>query len=185
VSDTPKRTALLIIDVQAGIFDGSSDLDTPVLERIRALLGAAHAAGTPVIYVQHDGPDGDPLAPEEPGWMIHPAVAQGASELVVRKRASDAFYKTSLNRELQARGITHLVVAGANTEFCVDTTCRAALSRGYEVLLAADAHLPGECERAAAEATIAHHNAVLAYLPHPDHRILVQPVEAIAFAPAS
>ena len=40
---------------------------------------------------------------------------------------------------LQARGITHLVIAGVTTEVCVQTTMREANDRGYDCLLVEDA----------------------------------------------
>jgi len=97
----------------------------------------------------------------------------------VDKWTPDAFHQTNLAGVLAARGIDRLVLAGMQTEYCIDTTCRRACSQGYQVVLAADAHstypdvLP-------AEQTIAHHNATLAAFAD------VQPAAGIAFdtAPA-
>ncbi|WP_425341255.1 isochorismatase family protein [Brevibacillus borstelensis] len=49
-------------------------------------------------------------------------------DVVIAKQATDAFYQTPLKEEWKKRGITHLVIAGARTEYCVDTTCRSAIS---------------------------------------------------------
>ncbi len=174
-------TALVIIDVQAGMMEELGPSQVPALERIRSLLDRARAAGTPVVYVQHDGPSGDSLAPGSPGWPIHPAIAPREGEPVVRKRAADSFYQTRLREELEALGVTHLVVAGAQTELCVDTTCRRALSEGYDVTLAADAHMTFDGEDRTAAQIIAYHNAVLGGLPHPDHEVTVRRVDEIAF----
>lgn len=93
-----------------------------MLERIAFLAAAARAAGVPVVYVQADdaGEEGS-----EP-WQIHPAIAPAPGETVIRKRACDAFYGTNLHEHLQALKIDHLVVAGAKTEYCVDSVCRRA-----------------------------------------------------------
>jgi hypothetical protein len=128
-------TALLIIDVQMGLFDDADTRDRAVLERIATLLERARATRTPVIFVQHDGGPGHPLEAGTPGWRIHPAVTPLDEEPIVRKRASDSFYKTRLQHALDARGIMRLVVVGAMTEYCVDTTCRRALSQGYDVTI--------------------------------------------------
>jgi len=84
-----------------------------VLERIAGLIERARAAGTPVVYVQ-DKDVGGVGAPE---WQIHPAVAPIPGELIVRKAWSDSFYETELHAELQARGITQLVIAGMKTNY--------------------------------------------------------------------
>ena len=48
--------------------------------------------------------------------------------------------QTGLQSEFDGLGVERLVMCGLQTEFCVDATCRAAFSRGFEVVLAADAH---------------------------------------------
>lgn len=64
------------------------------------------------------------------------------------------------------------------SEYCVDTTCRSALSRDFDVTLASDAHTTGG---PAAARTIAHHNTVLSNLAHPSRRIVVSASAAIDF----
>src|SRR5205807_8606590 len=111
-----------------------------VLHAINTLLTGARSSTTPVIYVQHDEPKGHGLEVGTAAWQIHPAIAPKAGEPVVHKRASDSFYDTSLQEELQARGIKHLVIVGGQTDYCIDTTCRRATTMGYNVTLVADAH---------------------------------------------
>ena len=182
------ETALLVIDVQVAIMDGPDPSCPPayrrdeVLGNIDRLLGKARATKTPIIYVQHDEPTFDALKPGAPGWQIHPAVAPVNGELVVRKQAADAFYGTPLRAELDARGITRLVVAGAETQYCIDTTIRRALSLDYDVTLAADAHTTGgDTDALTAAQIVAHHNATLGILPHPKHAVTVKPTSDITF----
>ena len=58
------------------------------------------------------------------------------------------------------------------TEFCVDTTVRAASSRGFDVVLVADGHTTGDTALSAAQ-IIAHHNATLANLAQVGHPVRV------------
>lgn len=176
------KTALLIIDVQVGILDYPAYKRDEVLAKINHLLTAARTAGTPVIYIQHNGSDpGDPLEPHTPGWLIHPAIAPQVGETIINKTACDAFFATSLQSELEQRGITHLVIAGAMTEFCVDTSCRSAVGRGFDVTLAADAHTTVDNAALTAEQTIRHHNGLLNGFRAGVHELTVQPTTAIAF----
>lgn len=175
------ETALVIIDVQVGLFDDGDPEDRAVLERIAGLLERARASGTTVVFVQHDGVAGHPLEPSCDGWPIHPAIAPRGDDLIVRKRASDAFYKTPLQRALDARGILRLVICGAMTEYCVDTTCRRALSQGYDVTLVADGHATADREQISRAQIVAWHNYALARLTHPDHQITVVPAAAVTF----
>ena len=66
------------------------------------------------------------------GWEIYPSLKPTNGEPVIRKRESDSFFGTTLQRELEKKGITHLIIAGGMTEYCVDTTCRRAASVGYD-----------------------------------------------------
>jgi nicotinamidase-related amidase len=54
-----------------------------------------------------------------------------------------------------------LVIAGIETEVCVDMACRRAYSLGYEVVLASDAHSASDRPPLKAEEIIEHHNGVL------------------------
>src|SRR5262249_4421090 len=122
-----------------------------------------------------------PLEPGAPGFPIHPTIAPAEGDLVVQKRASDSFYETTLQRELDARGVTHLVITGAQTEFCVDTTCRRAASLGYGVTLVADGHTTGDRGTMTTAQIVAYHNAILPQLVTPNEPIKVQPTAEIVF----
>jgi nicotinamidase-related amidase len=91
-------TALVVIDVQVGLIDEAYRCNE-VLDNINLLLSKARATGTPVIYIQHDGPQGDGLEVGTSAWEIHSAIAPQEGELIVHKRASDSFHATSLLRE--------------------------------------------------------------------------------------
>lgn len=173
-------TALLIIDVQVGLTNEAHDAQT-LLQRTASLIDRARGQGAPVIYVQHDDPPGHPLAPGTPPWQIQPAVAPAAAEPVIRKRTADAFYETPLHEVLQSRGVRHLVVAGCQTEYCIDTTCRRAVSLNYSVTLAGDAHSTGASPLLSAAQIIAHHNYVLHGFGTAAHMVRVRPAAEIQF----
>ncbi|HMG34515.1 MAG TPA: cysteine hydrolase family protein [Blastocatellia bacterium] len=175
-------TALLVIDVQVGIIDGlHAYKGGEVLRTIDGLLSKARAAGVPVLYVQHDGQSGDILESGTAGWKIHPAIAPADGEPVIRKLAPDSFYETSLARELDSRGIGHLVVTGCETPYCIDTICRRAVSLGYDVTLVGDAHTTVDSNVLSAAQIIAHHNSVLDGFGVGEHAIAVRPSQSIQF----
>ncbi|MBO0790318.1 MAG: cysteine hydrolase [Ktedonobacteraceae bacterium] len=157
-------TALLVIDVQAGMFAEADPVyqGEELLERINTLLAGARQANAPVIYVQHGSKRaGHPLEIGTSGWHIHPAIAPHEGDIVVQKAMPDAFYKTTLEQELRARGIKKLVITGIQSDFCVDTTTRRACSLDYDVTLVQDAHSTWDLKGLSAAQIIAHHNAVL------------------------
>ena len=175
-------SALLIIDVQIGLVElMSAEVQGRALLKIKALLTEARASGIPVIYIQHDGAEGHPLETRTEGWQLYPSLKPADGECVIRKRESDSFFGTTLQQELEKRGIAHLIVAGAMTEYCVDTTCRRATSLGYDVKLARDAHLTRDNGVLTAANIIAHHNFVLDDFGAGDHVITVKPADQIIF----
>jgi nicotinamidase-related amidase len=156
------KTALLIIDVQIGLVRlMPAEIQDRVLSNITVLLNKARCSGTPVLFVQHDGPNGHPIEAETPAWAIHPAIAPRTGEPVIRKKASDSFFETELAEELERREIKHFVIVGGMTEYCIDTTCRRAVTLGYDVTLAADAHLTRDNAVLTASQITAHHNLLL------------------------
>jgi nicotinamidase-related amidase len=54
-----------------------------------------------------------------------------------------------------------LIVAGLQTQFCIDTACRVATTLGYRVILASDAHTTFDTPDLTAAAIVAHHNTTL------------------------
>lgn len=161
----PNSTALLIVDVQIGMFESS--LLPPVsrgdelLSTLKKLIARAHAAGVPVIYVQHLGRKGDVLEEGTPAVAIHPAIHPREEDIVVRKHFCDSFHKTDLNQLLESKCISNLVIAGIQTEFCVDTACRRAFALGYQVTLVEDGHTTWDTQVLRAPQIIAHHNLTL------------------------
>lgn len=155
--------ALVVIDVQTGMFDAADPVHAGdlLLERIQGLLARARNAHVPVVYVQHNAGAGQLLESGTSGWKIHPDIAPLDGEIRVQKHTPDAFHETTLQQELSERGIRKLVLTGIQTDVCVDTTCRRAFSMGYEVLLVNDAHSTWDSGALSAAQIIDHHNEIL------------------------
>ncbi|MCX5611249.1 cysteine hydrolase [Streptomyces sp. NBC_00047] len=138
-------SALLVIDVQRGFDDASfwGPRNNPAAEEnIAALMDAWKASGRPVVLVQHASRvAGSVLAPDQPGYAFKELVEQRRYEsLLVTKTVNSAFYGTpDLADWLTARGIGQVVVAGIQTNMCVETTARMAGNLGYDVLVPLDA----------------------------------------------
>lgn len=77
------------------------------------------------------GPMGRILTEGEPGFAIIPELSPREDEIVINKASFGAFTNTTLHDQLQARGITHLIIGGVTTQCCVEGTLREAVDRGY------------------------------------------------------
>ncbi|HSR51707.1 MAG TPA: cysteine hydrolase family protein [Acidobacteriota bacterium] len=162
--ETSEHRALLVVDVQTGLFSPSSPKlknATGLLGRITELIGRARQRGTPVIYTQFGGPSGTPLELDSPAAAIHPSVAPREDELVIHKDDSDAFLRTDLAERLKELGVETLIVCGLQSEFCVDSTCRTAYALGYQVVLVEDGHTTTDSDTLTGAQIADHHNRTL------------------------
>src|SRR5215213_3710727 len=155
------NTAVLVIDVQQGLCVGPHAAHdcAGTIERINSVTRVARAAGSPVMFIQHEADT--ELVYGSPEWQLADGLTIAATDLRVRKRTPDSFLGTDLHSLLQGHRIHELAVCGMHTEFCVDTTTRKALALRYPVTLIADGHTSAGNAAISATQVIAHHNATL------------------------
>jgi nicotinamidase-related amidase len=162
-NQTHSHTALLVMDVQAGIvtrFAQTGDL----LERINTAITAARAAQIPVIYVVVAFRPGYPeISPRNKSFSvikqqqsslqaamtateIHPAIAPQPTDIVVTKRRVSAFSGSDLEVVLRAQGISHLALCGIATSGVVLSTLREAADKDYQLTVLSDCCVDGDEE---------------------------------------
>lgn len=174
------KPTLVIVDMQEGLFKNAVRYDASgVVERINALSNAVRNASGAVVFIQHDGDKETGLAPGDDDWELLGALHRLDHDPVIRKTACDAFYETELDAFLQNMGASDLIITGCATDFCVDTTIRAAASRDYHVTVCADAHTT--CDRAhlSAKTIITHHNWMWENIIMPRSKVIVTPAAEI------
>ena len=173
-------SALLVIDVQRGLFDPEPrpfDADA-VIARINALTARARAADVPVVLVQHESAS---LPVGSDAWRFAAQLHVEPRDAVVRKTTPDAFLRTDLEELLVSWQVRQVVICGFACEFCIDTTTRRAAALGYGVTLAADAHTTHDKPHATAAEIRAHENATLSDLTSFGPIITATPSADIAF----
>lgn len=184
-------TALLVIDLQKQVLETAWQADD-VVARTAQLIARAREQQTPIVFVQHHAKDGDGLVRGTEGWKFAKAVAPGPDDTVVEKNYSDAFVETDLEAILDGLDVSHLVVAGAESDACITTTVRRALAEGYDVTLAEDCHttsdrrfddprVEGDVEIDAVKVVV-HLNLCVWSLTYPGQVCTVVPAAEIAFA---
>jgi len=130
------RQALIIIDMQEIFFNHPQYYlfnKDQILQNINILINQAHEKNIQVIFIQHtDLNDQDELFEGKDDWKLHQNLIVSSEDKIIRKTKWDAFYQTELLDYLKSMKIEQLIFAGAQTEFCLDTTIRAAYSLGYQ-----------------------------------------------------
>jgi len=151
------KTALIIVDMQQSLLDAGPWNADQLVAYVVGLVASARALGAPIFFVadRRVGPD--------PG--LHPSLNASDADVVIEKNYCDSFLDTPLNEALQAAAIERLVIAGLQTDYCIDTTCRRGASLGYKVLLVRDAHSTFDHQHLTAQQIVAHHNRILRSFP--------------------
>jgi nicotinamidase-related amidase len=150
----PRRTALVLIDLQKGIlpFAGGPHSAADVLTKAGALIKRFHDQQAPVVLVRVGwSPDGGdalrqvvdrpvPAMALPPEWWEIPAELGAIdSDIRITKRQWGAFYGTELELQLRRRGIDHIVLGGISTNIGVESTARDAWEKGFSLVFAEDA----------------------------------------------
>jgi nicotinamidase-related amidase len=145
-----ENAALVVVDVQKGFDEAGfwGPRNNPEADdNIASLIDVWQATGRPVVFVRHDSPK--PQSPLRPGYEGNAfkeyverrrGKGAGGAELLITKTVNSAFYGTpDLDAWLRAEGISQFVVAGIQTNMCVETTARMGGNLGYGVVVAYDA----------------------------------------------
>jgi nicotinamidase-related amidase len=178
------HTALIVIDVQNGVVDGTPRRDE-VVANINTLVGRARQQRVPVIWVQHNDDEGLPRGTAE--WELAPELARADDEPLVHKNYGDSFEATDLEDRLAERAVGRLIVTGAESDACIRSTIHGAFTRGYDVTLVGDAHTTSDKTGWGApppEAVIEHTNLYWRYQSAPGRTAGTVDTAEVGFAPA-
>jgi nicotinamidase-related amidase len=129
----PRRTALLVMDYQAGIL-GRLDQAEALLACADYEAVPAHSRFAPLLAAA-----GPAMHSDSPATAVHDTVAPEPGDITVRKTRVGAFSTTDLDQQLRDRGIINLILAGISTSGVVLSTVRDAADRDYQVFVLADA----------------------------------------------
>lgn len=127
---------LVVVDVQVGVMADAWEAASTI-RNVACVVQRARAEGVAVIWVQHGDED---LPAATPRWQWVPELVPAPHEPLIHKQFNSAFEQTDLERELAKRQATHIILAGAASNWCIRATAYAALDRGYDLTLVDDAH---------------------------------------------
>lgn len=157
-----QNTALLVMDMQAGILHGFPGAET-LIQNVGTAIENARKQNIPVIYVVVGFRNGLPevsasnksfsAAKERFAAMdmnefirIESSIAPQGDELTVVKRRVSAFTGSDLEVVLRAKGIQHIVLTGIATSGVVLSTLREAADKDYQITVLANGCADGDDE---------------------------------------
>jgi len=163
----PKRTALVVIDMQSAFVEPGSPAEVPtsrgIVANINRLAGELRRLGATVIWVTHanihtrSGSDWDlffenfvaadvrqrtieSLSPTAPGQKVWSEMRVDSGDIQVMKNRYSALIPGSSNLERILRGlrIENVLVAGTKTNVCCEATGRDAMMMDFRVVMVSD-----------------------------------------------
>jgi biuret amidohydrolase len=187
------QPVLVVVDIQGG--SGSTppgEGGIPIMggraeraPRQLALVGAARAAGVPVVFIQEvhkpslvdigrelDGVEGPHCIEGEDGTELASWLLPRPEEFLIRKRRYSAFFGTELEIVLKAYKAETLILIGGLTDVCIHYTFVDAHQHDYRVRVVQDA-VGGSSERA--------HAAALEAIGYLQRDALVDTSDVLAF----
>ncbi len=174
---------LVVVDVQAGVVDGAWNAER-IVKNVAHAVERARAEGVPVVWVQHSD---DELVSGSPEWQWVPELVPGEGEPLIHKHFNSAFEQTALDEELAELGASHIVLAGAATNWCIRASAYGALERGYDLTLLEDAHTTETVElddgtKIEASSVIAELNVCMSWVSYPGRTNGTATAEQVDFA---
>jgi nicotinamidase-related amidase len=167
----PRRTALLVYDMQVGII-GQIQGGRELVTRVKELLGTVRAVGLRVFFMRHMSlpkevsgvfqlrtamawqrvstvADVRPwFLRDSPGFQLVPELNPLPSEVIFDKITMSAFEGTPLDIALRDCGINSFIIAGVATEIGIEPTVRHGADLGYIPIVVTDACGAGHAEAA-------------------------------------
>ena len=124
----PKTTALVVLDYVEDICNNQASCKGKMLPAMTPFIEKARKAGLTVAYGTR--------AQNMTKWL--PQVAPQAGDIKVINTAQDRFYGTDLDRQLKAKGIKTLVMAGWKISGSIQYTSVGAMAHDYTVVIPTD-----------------------------------------------
>jgi nicotinamidase-related amidase len=153
----PKRTAILSMDLHAGIVSIYTKGDEGYIGRVAEVLRVGRERGFRVMHVKVGFRPGFPeISPKNklfsalrgdpqrqqlfqgPAAEIHPAVAPVGDEVVITKHRVSAFWGTDLEMILRSQSMDTVVLLGIATSGVVLSTLVEAFDKDFRVVVIGD-----------------------------------------------
>lgn len=124
---------LLVVDTQKLITTPDLYNFNVFESAVKSLIAAARENNVEVIYVRHD--DGAELTKETPGFEIYEGFSPQLGEKIFDKTVNSSFKGTGLLEYLVEKNIRTVVVAGLQTDYCIDATIKCGFEHGFKMIV--------------------------------------------------
>ncbi|MCI7768071.1 MAG: cysteine hydrolase [Oscillospiraceae bacterium] len=126
---------LLIVDAQKAIVNEALYRFEDFADNVRRLIEAARKCGVEVIYIRHDDGPGEPLSKGNEGFEIYDGFKPACGEKIFDKTVNSPFRDTGLLEYLKAGDESTLIIAGLQTDYCIDAAVKCGFEHGFRIIV--------------------------------------------------
>ena len=126
---------LLAIDLQRGLLVEDLYNYEGFVANMKKLLAEARERGVEVIYVRHDAGAGSGMSEGDWDFEFYDELAPLPGEKVFVKKVNSCFSNKELCKYLEDKGEETVIIAGLQTNYCIDASIKSAFDRDYGVIV--------------------------------------------------
>lgn len=131
---------LLIIDTQKLITTPALWQYDLFVNNVKALLQSARGNQVEIVYVRHDDGPGEALTKGTEGFEIYDGFKPRGEERIFDKTVNSPFQESGLLEYLKQKEETELILAGLQTDYCLDAAVKCGFEHGFRIIVPAYAN---------------------------------------------
>lgn len=149
---------LLIVDAQRAITNETLYRFEEFVTNVKLLIDTARKCGIEVIYIRHDDGPGEPLSKGNEGFEIYDEFKPAKGEKIFDKTVNSPFRDTGLTGYLKEKKETELIIAGLQTDYCIDAAVKCGFEHGFRIIVPEYSNSTFDNEFMTAEETYKYYN---------------------------
>ena len=147
---------LLIVDTQNLIMTNELYEYEQFISNVRKLISVSRENHIEVIYIRHD--DGIELTRGVNGFEIFKEFEPMLNEKIFDKHVNSAFKESGLLEYLNQQKENKVIIAGLQTDYCIDATIKCGFEHGIEMIVPAFCNTTEDNEFLKAEQSYKYYN---------------------------
>ena len=152
---------LLVVDTQKLITNENLYEFDKFVSNVRKLIYEARENKIEVIFVRHDDGEGNELTKGTDGFEIYERFEPKYDEMIFDKFVNSAFKETGLLEYLRNKNETEVMIAGLQTDYCIDATMKCGFEHGICMIVPAYANTTVNNQYMTAEQSYQYYNELI------------------------
>ncbi len=128
---------LLVIDAQVHLTNDRLYKFDLFVANLKTLINKARKNDVEVIFIRHDDGANSEMTKGKSGFEIYSEFEPLENEKIFDKKVNSPFIESGLLQYLKTKNEKAIVVAGLQTDLCIDASIKGAVEHGFNVVVPA------------------------------------------------